>query len=137
MIPLRLSEVAELTDRADALTLPELGRAVRALPDPSECSNLDALVSDVKLPPPELGQRVADVRAKLGRARIDIAAGRLSQAGAAAEVCVGQARALQYPPLLAEALLALGHARMLDHRAAAVPILVEATVSPVPSATAA
>jgi predicted Ser/Thr protein kinase/tetratricopeptide (TPR) repeat protein len=122
-----LTAVAEIVDRADANHLPEVALAARALPDPAGCSDVNALVSNVEPPPPSLSARVAQMRDALARARVQIAAGRFADARAAAHRNVADARALGYRPLLAEALLVEGHAKMMQARPSAVPLLAEAT----------
>jgi tetratricopeptide (TPR) repeat protein len=122
-----LAEVADITDRADASTLPEIARAVRAIPDPAACSDIEALLSDVAPPPQQLAAQISRLRDLLARARVQIAAGRFREARSLAARCTAEARSIDYRPLLAEALLTEGHAIMMVERAQAVPVLVEAT----------
>ncbi|XXY49879.1 serine/threonine-protein kinase [Sorangium sp. So ce269] len=123
-----LAAVAEIATPADAAALPDVVLAVRALPDPASCADLDALLAGVEPPPPALSARVAELRGKLERARVQIAAGRSSEARAVAAPCVAEARALGYRPLLADALLVEGQAAMeMDELPAALPALAEAS----------
>ena len=90
--------------------------AARALPDPDACGDLDSLLTNVDPPATAIAPRVADdSRAARGRARA-ARGGRYRQARAVAEQAVADARALAYPPLIAEALLLTGHATMADGR---------------------
>src|SRR5262249_36730764 len=91
------------------------------------CADAEALLADVAPPPPRIAATVAKLRGELERARIGIAAGRPAEARVTAATVVAAARALDYPPLLAESLLVLGHATMLIERPQAVPILGEAS----------
>jgi eukaryotic-like serine/threonine-protein kinase len=122
-----LASVSAIVATADAKSLPEVALAVRALPDPDACGDLQALLSGVAPPAPARAAAVADARARVEGARVQVAAGRYQQAKTAAEAAAAEARALGYRPLLAEALLVAGQARMaLSARAEAVPALAEA-----------
>ncbi|MEO7731668.1 MAG: hypothetical protein ABIY55_11890, partial [Kofleriaceae bacterium] len=89
---------------------------------------LEALVSDVARPLPALAARVADVARQIASARVLLGAGRYEQAVSVAAAAVAMARPLGYDPVLAEALLVQGNARMrLAGRQDAVPLLLEAT----------
>ena len=107
-----LATVAELAAAANRDALPGLPRAVRAIPDPSACADVSALLADVDPPAPAVASPVAEVRLSLERARVTNAAGQADGAVRIAEAAVAKARTLGYAPLLAEALLAEGHARM-------------------------
>jgi predicted Ser/Thr protein kinase len=122
-----LTEVGALIGRAAPGELAQLPRAVQSIPDPTDCSNRAALVSEVAPPPPGLAAPIAEVERRLTAARIQIGAGRHDAALAEAGPAVAAARALGYEPLLARALVVQGHAQMnLIDRPAAVPILGEA-----------
>jgi tetratricopeptide (TPR) repeat protein len=122
-----LTSMAELVQGADAKALPGLVLAAHALPDPNACEDLDSLLTNVEPPPAAIAGRVAETRARLAGARVQLAAGRYSQARAVAQQAVAEVRKLNYPPLLAEALLLAGHATMaMDERPAAVVPLTEA-----------
>jgi predicted Ser/Thr protein kinase/tetratricopeptide (TPR) repeat protein len=122
-----LAAVAAIVGSADAKTLPEVARAVQAIPDPGSCSDIDVLLSETAPPPPALTQRVMQLRDRLEHARVELAAGRTGEARVAAALCVVTARELGYGPLLAEALLLEGRAIMLQDRGASVSVLSEAT----------
>jgi predicted Ser/Thr protein kinase len=122
-----LGVVVELGRHAEAHALPDLARAMAALPEPERCGDAAALVTEVEPPPAAIAADVARLRAELARARVLVAAGRFGEAGAAAARCVSEARGLGYQPLLAEALLVAGHAAMMATPDAAAPLLAEAT----------
>jgi tetratricopeptide (TPR) repeat protein len=124
-----LAAVAELVDRAAAETLPNVATAVSSLTDPASCSDIDALVAEVAPPPGAIAMLVARQREQLAQARVQIAAGQLTEARAVAAGSVAAARTLGYRPLLAEALLVEGHATMLQKPRDAVPVLAEASTT--------
>jgi tetratricopeptide (TPR) repeat protein/predicted Ser/Thr protein kinase len=110
-----------------------LQTAVVAMKHPARCAD-DALDLASTEPPPTLQvPRIERVRERLEHARVQIDFGRYleadREAAAAVEAAaaIEGARGLPYAPLLAEALLASGHARMLTDRARAVDILRKAT----------
>ena len=107
-----MTSMAELVQTADASALPGLVLAARALPDPDACEDIDSLLTNVEPPPTSIAPRVAEIRARLAGARVQLNAGRYRQARAVAEQAVTETRALAYAPLLAEALLLAGHATM-------------------------
>ncbi len=107
-----LATVAELAAAANRDALPGLPRAVRAIPDPNACADVSELLADVDPPSPGVASPVAEVRLNLERARVTNAAGLADRAVPIAEAAVAKARTLGYAPLLAEALLVEGHARM-------------------------
>jgi tetratricopeptide (TPR) repeat protein/predicted Ser/Thr protein kinase len=122
-----LAEAGKLITAAGAASLVQLPLALQSMRDPSICSDLASLASDVEPPPQALVPQVSHVRNQIWQARFQVGAGRYGQALVAASAAVADARALGYHPALAEALLVQGHARMnLPERGAAVPILTEA-----------
>ena len=123
-----VAAVADIVERSDAAALPEAALAVRALPDPRACGDVDALLAAVAPPPPAMRDDVQRVGAVVARARVQVAAGRFADARTTASTAVTEARTLGHAPLLAQALLALGHAamNMRDRRTAVAP-LEEAT----------
>ena len=123
-----LASVGALVAHIEADKLSQLPLAVQSLPDPAACSDVAALLSDVEPPSPALAPAVAQVRREIAEARIQLGAGRHDQALTEARNAAFDARGVDYPPVLAEALVVQGHARMLlVDRRAAVPILLEAT----------
>jgi tRNA A-37 threonylcarbamoyl transferase component Bud32 len=122
-----LTEVARIVETADAKALPEVALAVRALTDPGACADLDALVTGVAPPPPPLAAPVATLGDRLERVNVQLAAGRFAGARTEARAIAAEARPLGYRPLLAEALLAEGHAAlMMNQHTEAEPPLTEA-----------
>jgi len=121
------AEAGKLITSAEAANLAQLPRAVQSMRDPASCSDLASLASDVEPPPPALVPQIKQVRNQIWDARLQVGAGRYDQALAAARTAVGNARALGYQPVLAEALLVEGHARMnLPEYSGAVPSFSEA-----------
>jgi tRNA A-37 threonylcarbamoyl transferase component Bud32/tetratricopeptide (TPR) repeat protein len=117
------------TDAADT-GLPQLAVAVRSLPEPAECADLDALLADAARPPAALASRVDALEGDVERARILIAGGRYAEARDAAEAVVTAARELGDRPLLARALLTAGRAAIHasdSDRPGAGPTLAEAS----------
>ena len=107
-----LTSMAELVQTADAKALPGLVLAARSLPDPDACEDLASLLTNVDPPATAIAARVGEIRSRLAGARVQLAAGRYTQARGVAEQAVAEVRKLDYPPLLAEALLVAGHATM-------------------------
>jgi len=122
-----LAAVGKLIGEARPDTLAALPLAVQSMPDPADCSDRNALSSDIAPPSPALREPVAQLRRQITQADILVGTGRYEQALAETRAAVDQARTLGYSPALAEALLVQGHAQMLTDLAAAVPILAEAT----------
>jgi hypothetical protein len=101
---------------------------VQSLPDPAACSEENALVLAVDPPPTLRKEAVAQVRKQIAQARIAVGAGRYEDGLRVARLAAYDARNLDYPPALAEALAVQGRARMnLPVRQHSVPILDEAT----------
>jgi tetratricopeptide (TPR) repeat protein len=105
-----------------------VARAARALPDPDACADLRGLASNVEPAPAALAGSIAVIEDDLARARVQLAAGNAGTARTGGAGAVAAARAIGYRPLLAEALLVEGHARMVaEDYAAAAARLAEAT----------
>lgn len=84
-------------------------QAASTLPAISACADVDALTA--KLAPPKdpvVAETVDGLRKRLFNAAARLRAGRYSQALSAANEVVSVARQLDYPPILAEALLTAG-----------------------------
>ena len=122
-----LSAVADLMGHIDAPQLEQLPRAVQSLPDAAACSDPRLLASNIAPPPKPLRELIAQVRREIAQARIGVAAGRYEQALAEAQIATRDAGRVGYPPVLAEALLVEGHARMSGDHEAAMSVLAEAT----------
>jgi predicted Ser/Thr protein kinase len=122
-----LATVAEIATGAEPQALGQVVLAARAIPDPSSCSDLQALLAPVQPPPAQQVEAVARLRERIVRAGVLIAAGRNDRAKEDAAAIVETARRLGYRPVIAEALLVEGHAVLgLRGRAAAAPPLGEA-----------
>ena len=107
-----LSTMSELAKAASGDSLFGLPLAVRAIPEPSACADVNRLLADVAPPASQIAPAVAEARIVLERARVTLAAGQADRAVAITEAIVAKARTLGYLPLLAEALLVEGQARM-------------------------
>jgi tetratricopeptide (TPR) repeat protein/predicted Ser/Thr protein kinase len=106
------AELAALVDvfaDADPSVVEHAVEAASSLPRIAECSDVDMLRSRVR-PPAEnyARQQVQQARDDLIDARVKELSGRYDQALAIAEAVAERARQLDYPPLLAEALLRRG-----------------------------
>jgi serine/threonine protein kinase len=125
-----LDTLIDLLSRPGGAPLPDALVALAALPPIERCNDASALLAAVAPAPPALTAQVAGLDGQLARARVLLAAGRAEPARAASAAAVSGARKIGYPPLLARALLTLGHAEMRSHpRERAVPTLREATVA--------
>jgi hypothetical protein len=124
-----LSAVAAVGQTSDEAGIAQLAVALRGLPEPEGCADLNALVAGTPRPPRELATRVDAVDADVARAAVMVSAGRYLEAQVAAAAAVDAARALSYPPLLARALLVSGRAMVRSddsQRPRAAPALAEA-----------
>lgn len=120
-------ELVDLLGRADQAAVDNANRAITALPSPQVCTNTEALLAD-QLPPddPEVAARVDELREQLARAGTEESAGLHAEAEQRALAVLDQARALDYDPLRAEALVRQGSARMQAGHADSLAILDEA-----------
>jgi tetratricopeptide (TPR) repeat protein len=107
----RLGAAIDVLAAATADALPGALRALSELPGLARCGDPAALLDDVPRPPADRAVRVAEIRAAVDRARVRSDAA-LPDAADEAAAAVAAARALDYRPLLAAALLA--HGRALD-----------------------
>jgi eukaryotic-like serine/threonine-protein kinase len=122
-----LGTVAEIVGGAGASALPEVALAVRALPEPAACADVAALLADVAPPAPGIAANAAALRARIEGVRVQLIAGRFAVAATAARAAIADARALGYPPLVADALVLAGRAALaMDRGGDAVPLLAEA-----------
>jgi tetratricopeptide (TPR) repeat protein len=112
--------------RVGATDLEQLPRVVQSLPDPTLCSDVEVQLVGVPPPPRALAASAAELQREVTRARVFVDAGRADQALDILPDTVERARRLDYAPLLAEALLALGHAKMSVSLPSAVPVLDDA-----------
>ncbi|MBL8945640.1 MAG: serine/threonine protein kinase [Myxococcales bacterium] len=106
-----LVAVTEALDGAPASTVEHTFELLGQLRPVAPCGDPVALASAIELPDdPEVRARVEDVRAELARGRAMIDAGRYRDAIVLGEGLVVEARALEHPPLIAEALTFAGTA---------------------------
>ncbi|WP_309895085.1 protein kinase domain-containing protein [Archangium sp.] len=110
----RLQELKALGNvlvQADAKMVQKAVQAAQGLPRLRDCADVEALMAEV--PPPEgaeTRQTVEALRGELARVQALTLAGQYKQASEAAQATLERARAVDYPPLHAEALLLLGRA---------------------------
>jgi tetratricopeptide (TPR) repeat protein len=111
----RLVDVRTLVDmlaEADARVTENAVQAAGSLKPLDRCNDADALSSEVRPPEdPKLAAKVAEQRERLARAKSLQDAGKYAEGLALARKAVEEARVLEYPPVLAEALLRLGDAQ--------------------------
>jgi len=101
-------ELAALVDvlaAADASVAERAVQAVAGLPRLDLCADARALRTGIPAASAAQEPAVAAVRAQLARARAEGAAGRYGPAAGLAEAALAEARALDYRPLIGEALL--------------------------------
>jgi tetratricopeptide (TPR) repeat protein/predicted Ser/Thr protein kinase len=106
-----LEALGQVLSQADAPVVQKAAQATQSLPSLRQCSDTQALLAEV--PPPETEEQrraVEALRRELAQVRALTLSGRLKQAAELAELAVERARPLDYPPVLAEALLAKGRA---------------------------
>ncbi len=101
---------------------------VRTLPAIRDCSDAARLRSGIPSPPEAIAEAVEQQRQRFDEARALWAAGKGTAAYTRAKQAVDEARMLDYPPLQAEALLALGRTAMKtnEHYPDCAPILLSA-----------
>jgi tetratricopeptide (TPR) repeat protein len=126
----RLKQARALGDilaAADAEVVQRAGDIAGALPDLSECADAGALAAAVPPPAdPAVREQVGRLREQVARASALTLAGRYTEARALAREAVDAARPLKYPPLEAEALLALGDVLDFSGEPSAEQVLLEA-----------
>jgi tetratricopeptide (TPR) repeat protein len=100
-----LAALVVLFEHADAKIVARAPRAAHSLRALRDCADADALQAVVPLPSdPAIRARVEEVRGRLARVQAQRVAGRYRQGEKAAAAVVLAAKALDYPPVLAEAL---------------------------------
>ena len=107
----RLDGLFRVFVAADAAAIEQAPSAVAALPAPAGCADAEFLLSEVP-PPDDFAARAAVARGReaLEQARASIDLGRFDDALARAGAVAGEARTLQYDPLLALAEAVRGDA---------------------------
>ncbi|MCX4241395.1 serine/threonine-protein kinase [Paraliomyxa miuraensis] len=114
-----LDALVEVFEQADATVVEKAVSAVTGLPAIARCEDAEALLADVEPPSEAIAAEVASLRDRLARARSVEDAGRLQESIAAAEQVLARAEQLDYPPLVAEALLRRGTGQLLAGEGAA------------------
>jgi len=109
-----LDALVEVFEQADATVVEKAVSAVAGLPALSRCEDAEALLASVEPPPEAIAAEVESLREQLARARSVEDAGRLGESVASADEVLARAEALEYRPLVAEALLRRGTARLLE-----------------------
>lgn len=124
----QLNALIEEFTSADAQVVEHAVSALAALPDSETCENVDVLRLGMQPPADaEVARAVRDLRARLAKTAAARLAGKYQPARAQARILVTDARAIDYPPVLAEALFELGSGfRHLGVGADAVVALQEA-----------
>jgi tetratricopeptide (TPR) repeat protein len=116
----RRDELKSLTDlfaRADVATVEKSPNAAYSLSDVEQCANIAALKAPTPPPhDPALRTKIEALRKRLAEATAAFDAGKLEEPLQGAASIVNEARALNYAPLAAEALLLEGkvHQRRID-----------------------
>ena len=106
----RFDALLELLAAADADVADRAVEAALALPEVDTCGDASALRQRVPLPDdPTPRLQIEEVRTRLAHAAAMEDAGKMTDAGATAELSAARAEDLQYPPLVAEANLLLGN----------------------------
>lgn len=109
----RMREMTEQFAGADVALVDDALAAVSRLPERGSCADREALLAAMPLPESRSArERVLALRGDIDRADALYAAAKYDQATELLQAVVEQARTLDYPPLLAEALAALGSALM-------------------------
>ncbi len=114
-----LDALVEVFEQADATVVEKAVSAVAGLPALSRCEDAEALLASVEPPPEAIAAEVASLRERLARARSVEDAGRVGESVASADEVLARAETLEYRPLVAEALLRRGTARLLAGEASA------------------
>ena len=118
--------LAGVVSSADRATLPGTVVAAYGLPNVDDCRDTVALLAAVPPPLPAKAARAAEIHTILDRTQVLGDAGRYEEADRVGGEAVSAARALDYPPLLARALLVHGRSMRLLSRDRAGEILPEA-----------
>ena len=112
-----LGALVDVLGEADAAAVEKAVAAASALPPIAGCGDVDALTQDVRPAEyPAVRSQVQGHREALARAESFEQAGRYAGALALVDPVVAAARELDYPPLLAEALLRQGSVQMAASR---------------------
>ncbi|MEM6993905.1 MAG: serine/threonine-protein kinase [Myxococcota bacterium] len=130
----RMRAIVDLLQDADATVVERVGHAIAGLPTVAHCADPDRLRSAIPLPDDETTRAaVGEIRSALWRAKALETAGRYEAGLQVTDAALVRARALEYPPLLAEALAAHAtlQARAGDKQAVAVTLHAAAAAATV------
>jgi serine/threonine protein kinase/tetratricopeptide (TPR) repeat protein len=106
---LEFATLVEVFVAADAKVVEKASAAVESLSPLEPCADVEALLSGIPAPTDEQVSREAEaIRQAISRSRTLRTAGRFKDADAPAREAVSRAEAVDYPPVLAEALLNRG-----------------------------
>jgi tetratricopeptide (TPR) repeat protein len=108
-----LDALVEVFEQPDATVVEKAVSAVAGLPALARCEDAEALLASVEPAPEAIAAEVASLRERLARARSVEDAGRPGESVAAADDVLARAEQLEYRPLVVEALLRRGTARLL------------------------
>ena len=115
-----VESMASVLGRADARTVEQAIEVARGLPGVRDCTDLVSLRAGIRPPEStEAARRIEEIRQRLGGVRVLRDALRYSEAIQSAEHALSDARDMDYPPLVAEAMLELGIAQGRAKNAAA------------------
>jgi len=103
-----LRATVDVIEQVDLATIDHVVRIAAALPSPRQCSDAEALLAEVRPPPPELAEPVGRVRDQIADASATMGAGRLDVAEQQARAALADADGIDYSPLRVEAEMRLG-----------------------------
>ncbi|HYO68574.1 MAG TPA: serine/threonine-protein kinase, partial [Archangium sp.] len=122
-----LGALSQVFVQADAAVVQHAVQAVQGLSPLASCSDVDALLAEVPPPSdPRTREAVEALRQELARGQALTLSGKYKDAMELTQDVVSRARAVDYPPVLAEALLGLGRPGLNIHPGGAVQVLAEA-----------
>lgn len=110
----RLAAAANVLVDADGITVEHAAALLAELPDPTRCSDPDALDDEVAPPSPALADAVDELRGDLAQIHGQLNVGRYAESLTAVESLAERAESIGYPPVTNEWRALLGRARRLD-----------------------
>jgi tetratricopeptide (TPR) repeat protein/predicted Ser/Thr protein kinase len=122
-----LGALGQVFVQADAAVVQQAVQAVQGLSPLASCSDVDALLAEVPPPSdPRTREAVEALRQELARGQALSLSGKYKDAMELTQALVSRARSVDYPPVLAEALLGLGRHGLYIHPGESVQVLAEA-----------
>jgi len=122
-----LGALSEVFVQADAAVVQRAVQAVQGLSPLASCADVDALLAEVPPPSdPRTREAVEALRQELARGQALSLSGKYKDAMELTQALVSRARSVDYPPVLAEALLGLGRHGLSIHPGESVQVLAEA-----------